>query len=958
MLSKLFGKRARFEANDPLVRRAVIDELSDTECERFQDELAKLAELDPHPEVRCAAIRRLDDSERLKTLLGDTEASVTGAAVERLVQLATGTPALLEIPEIRRARIISAADPADVEALLEAVEAAEELIDLAIEARHAKVRLSLARRLVDEKSLTELERRTRSRDKTVNRLARTRLDTIRHDQGHHAQALRRASELLESVRRAAATEASSTARLGGLAHSWKTNFARLEELTMSLRTSEATLDSNETLKQNFDDAFARAQRHAQQQPKAPPVPTAPRVSATDFSDLLSELVALDTSLRAGETDILVNAEATHQRYTDISARWSSASDHKPPPDEVAEQYHQRVHAFTELFEVLDRLASREAQLRRLLNALPTDRAQEISDPTVVWRLQREGVKAMAALERELERIHWPDGLPKPGLLEDARVRRLAFRTFQEQASERARSLESAARELIAALDAQIEAGNLDDALKCDTELRGALKDLPDEQSRTLRQQAHPLESRLGELKDWRNFATSPKREALLSEMEALIEGGLEPGTQADRIKALRASWNALGPVATRHDRHVFDRFNHAAEQAFEPCRVFYQEQAAQREHNLAQRQGICDALEQYLDAAGWAEAGWTQSDWKRAEQILRTARDEWHRFHPVDRAPGRKLKTRFDALTAQVHEHIKTEWGRNVTLKEELIAAAQAVIGSETPIQEATNTIKSLQQRWRNVGITPRRIDQRLWKSFRKACDAVFERRDQERDSHRQSLDSEADAAAALCDEFQAHIDSCAPDTVQAQTLREFTRRFHQLGELPRDKANALQRRFDELERSYRALLHDAAQHAVYAELDRWKELDATLSELEQRAHAGETVELPDIERFTLTLPDAVTQRLNQIVGAAPGSETEDEGRRQSMAIEAEITVGFESPETDRQRRLELQVERLNRGMSGQRDSEDPPLELAIRWCSLPGQSPDASGLRERFFTALRRLAD
>jgi hypothetical protein len=950
MLSKLFGKRARLEADDPLVRRSVIDELSDAECERFQDDLARIAELDPHPPVRCTAIRRLGNLERLKKLLHDADDSISGTAVERLAELSAETPALLEVPEVRRARIRAATDPAEVDVLLETIEAAAGLIDLAIEARHAKVRLSIARRLMDETSLAELERRTRSRDKTVHRLARTRLDAIRHDQGHHAKALRRASEILESIRQAATIEAPSASRLGGLAHSWKTNFDRLEELTTNLRVAKVDVQANAALQQNFDDALVRAQRHADQHavelPKVPPAPTA------DFSSLLAELVELDAHLHSGEMDILDSAASLHKRYTDISERWSSASDHKPPPDDVAEQYHQRVHAFTELFELLDRLSSRAAELHRLLDSLPSDDAPKVSDSAAIWRSQRKGAKSAATLEGELRRINWPDGLPEPDVLQNARLRLVAFRAFDEQANERARTLASAASELIVALEQRIEAGNLDAALTCDAELRSALKTLPDEKSRSLRQQAQPLESRLQELKDWRTFATSPKREALLSEMETLIDSGLEPAIQADRIKALRASWNALGPVATRHDRHVYDRFNTAAEQAFEPCRVFYQEQAAQREHNLTQRQGICDALQQYLDAADWSHA-----DWKGAEQILRTARDEWHRFHPVDRAPGRKLKTRFDQLTDQLHEHIKTEWDRNITRKEELIAAAEAATSSETPIQEATNTIKSLQRRWRDVGITPRRVDQRLWKSFRKACDAVFERRDEERDSHRQSLDAEAGAAAELCDEFQAHIDSCAPDTVQTETLREFVRRFHQLGELPRAKANVLRRRFEELEQSYRALLRDAAQHAIYAELDRWKSLDATLSELEQRSLAGETVELPDIERFALKLTDDVTQRLDQLSSDAPGSAPDDEGRRQSMAIEVEIAAGIESPETDKQRRLELQVERLNRGMTGQRDSEEP-LELANRWCSLPGQSPDANALRERFFNALRRLAD
>jgi hypothetical protein len=237
--------------------------------------------------------------------------------------------------------------------------------------------------------------------------------------------------------------------------------------------------------------------------KVQEAPNTAAPSTEDFATILNELIELDGSLRSRATDMLANAKTLHQRYTGISARWSSASDHSPPPDDVVEQYHQRVHAFTELFEVLDRLVNREAELRRLLELLPTDRAREISEPTVLWRAQRKGAQAAAALDSEVSRMGWPEGLPKPALLADVGTRLAAFRTFEEQASERARTLETAAGELIVALEQQIEAGNLDAAVSRDAELRSLLKDLPHEQSRSLRQQAQPLERlhQLGKVAD-------------------------------------------------------------------------------------------------------------------------------------------------------------------------------------------------------------------------------------------------------------------------------------------------------------------------------------------------------------------------------------------------------------------------------------------------------------------------
>src|SRR5262249_41153908 len=225
------------------------------------------------------------------------------------------------------------------------------------------------------------------------------------------------------------------------------------------------------------------------------------------------------------------------------------------------------------------------------------------------------------------------------------------------------------------------------------------------------------------------FATHPKREQFVADMEKLAAEPLEPALQAERIRELRQAWKDLGPVTSHNDRRLFDRFNHAAEVAFKPCREFFDAQAATRRFNLDQRKKICAQLEGYLDGMHWEHA-----DWRAAERILYTAREEWRKYHPVDRSPGRKLEAQFDALTARLHAKLKTEWDRNAAAKQAIVDEAKeiqaAVVESRTDSRQAIERIKALQQRWRTVGIVPRRIDQRLWKEFRAACDVVFGQRD------------------------------------------------------------------------------------------------------------------------------------------------------------------------------------------------------------------------------------
>ena len=73
-------------------------------------------------------------------------------------------------------------------------------------------------------------------------------------------------------------------------------------------------------------------------------------------------------------------------------------------------------------------------------------------------------------------------------------------------------------------------------------------------------------------------------------------------------------------------------FDALAERAFEPCKAYFADQAAQRAENLSKRQALCQQLQDYLENTDWQTA-----DMQAAEAISRTARAEWRKHHPCDR---------------------------------------------------------------------------------------------------------------------------------------------------------------------------------------------------------------------------------------------------------------------------------------------------------------------------------
>ncbi len=940
--------------------------IPDDEAKNFQDDFAELARSDADAGVRRAALSRLLDGKHLAPFLADADPEIVRAAAEAIAR-DVDAGELLHHPEVRSAAIRIARDPESVSRLIGDVAYDHELIRLAVESRSPKVRLAVADKLMKESSLVEIERLSRDKDKNVNRLARSRLEEIKHARAELDKALRRGEELVHTVETQLKPESDPlfTARLGVVKHDWLVNIERHRASSQLLANHGVAAIPLDALAQRFDAGAARLDAQAQVLAPAAPVvappaaaPAAAAGNDAAFASALASLEALFNAIRRGERDGYAAIESIHVDSRTYQDQWLAEADHRPPPEHLAARFHAITHNFSLLYEAAERLAAHANELAQAEAAVPAGPAAESPEEfEALWSEQRRVRQAGERLMRTLERIDWPGDLPRPQRLRDADQSRIRLTEYDAACHALHEQLLQRLHDTIGKLEAQIDAGNLASAAGLEGEGKRLLHSLPAGTAKRVQSDFVALSVRVQELKDWRTFATHPKREQFLVEMEKLAAEPLEPTLQAERIRELRQAWKDLGPVTNHNDRRLFDRFNHAAEIAFKPCREHFDAQAAARKFNLEQRRKICADLEGYLDGMKWDHA-----DWRAAERILYAAREEWRKFHPVDRSPGRKLEVQFDALTARLHAKLKTEWDRNTEAKQAIVDEAKAIQAAGGDPRPAIDKIKALQQRWRSVGIVPRRIDQKLWKEFRLACDAVFGQREAARTEQRQVFESQLARADQLCAEFEQAVEGASSETADASLLTEFNARFQALGELPRDASRRIEQRFRETERNYRLLLRQAQHDAVMRGVDRLYDIDVALSELERQLIGGnptDTAErLHDIDGLDLDRPGPFADRVKSLARAdaqaLKSAAADTTAARMKLAIEMEIAAGLETPTEYQKDRLALQVDRLNQGMKHRRVMEEAPMQLAERWCRTGPASNDDSPARERFFRACR----
>ena len=263
MLSRLFKSRARFDDPNPEARRAAVLAIPDDEAKNFQDDFAELARSDA--DVGRSPRRIVEAARRQtpRTVPNDADPEIVRAAAEAIAR-DVDSAELLNHPEVRAAAIRIARDPESVSRLIGDVAYDHELIRLAVESRSPKVRLAVADKLMKESSLVEIERLSRDKDKNVNRLARSRLEEIKHARAELDKTLRRGEELVHTVETQLKAESDPlfTARLGVVKHDWLVNLERHRAAAQLLANHGVTTAPLSELAQRFEAGAARLDAQA------------------------------------------------------------------------------------------------------------------------------------------------------------------------------------------------------------------------------------------------------------------------------------------------------------------------------------------------------------------------------------------------------------------------------------------------------------------------------------------------------------------------------------------------------------------------------------------------------------------------------------------------------------------------------------------------------------------------
>ena len=901
MLKNLFRRKPTIDHPNPIVRRRATNELKELDTKNF----ARIVREDTDLDVRLNALERAASLDLYIEFLDDDELSAVCA--EKISQQIQSNHALAKHPRIVPLRIARVDSAEDKLAIAKTLETPNLIANAIVEMSASSTRREVTELIYDDRLLSELEKASRGHDKSLNRQTRVRLSEIKELATEQAQLSEQLDRVVSMAESMSISDPHYDSRRNTVEREWDVLLRKTEELNPRLASAEREPFDLDQLRSRLPDRV-----------------DAKEVQKDDPSRFQSVLVQLRT---------MSDSEAA---IAQCEQDWLDALKISAAPPEVADEFYSLANAKRRALKDDEH----QQQIQKVVDRLV--RPIELIEPTndkkdwkSTWKTRDAAFDRIKQIKRFLARS------PSNGSLNAETVKLLndtmeSAQDIVSQTDSLIKSIEDHIESNITSFEKFTETGELKKAQSTERNLNVLINRLPPRRRQEHQTKTAPLVAQMRQLAQWQQFAEIPKREELCEAIEALVENPYEGEQQFEAIKSLRNSWNALGISNSREGRQLQERYDEAADKAFEVCEGWFNEIQKQRENNLAGRVAICEALDSFLENYDWDNA-----NWRNVVNTLRSAQAEWRTLVPVPRSNSRRVGTRFHKLTTEFQNRIDSHWAHNGELKRDILETAKAAYDDPSNDAEALIQImKELQARWKQVGPAGKRDDQKLWNEFRSTCNIAFEQRQQEKFNRREQIDDDIKKAEDLVSELAGKLADPNFDVLELgeRTIVKVHAEFEQLS-LPKRVARKLRDQLRHIESEIETRQEEQTSRQSTADLKAILERDIELSRAEV---AGETIDentpptfTPGLKWFRQRTPETAKKSIAM----------------HELVLRAEVLADIPSPAEDAGKRMQIQAARLQHGLTRGGESDEQKVERLVEdWCSIAyGEQP----LRDRFHRAI-----
>ena len=276
------------------------------------------------------------------------------------------------------------------------------------------------------------------------------------------------------------------------------------------------------------------------------------------------------------------------------------------------------------------------------------------------------------------------------------------------------------------------------------------------------------------------------------------------------LNDLHQEFKHIGPVPADEKEAVWQRFKAASDAIYSKRDNYLQTLQHELQQNLELKIKYGEEAQAY---AGF------QSDrikeWNEKTREILELQKKWEAVGGLPRAKAKDVNKKFWSAFKSFFNNknlffkkLDEEREQNLQLKADLVKQALELKESQD-WDKTSNDLKTLQQKWKDVGPVPEKFREKVFKEFKDACDYFFaQKRGQMGKVEQEQIDN-LNLKAAICEELEKNT---SEGTASVELLRELQDRYNTIGFVPRKDINAIKNRYHEAVEKFVAAIPDLTE--------------------------------------------------------------------------------------------------------------------------------------------------
>jgi hypothetical protein len=289
---------------------------------------------------------------------------------------------------------------------------------------------------------------------------------------------------------------------------------------------------------------------------------------------------------------------------------------------------------------------------------------------------------------------------------------------------------------------------------------------------------------LYELKELDRRKNLEAKQDIVLRAEKLMEyDNLKQATR--ELRELHEEFRHIGPVPREEQEPLWNRFKDISDKIYDKRRDHLKVLNEELEANLLKKRELGDKVQEFLEFDSDRITAWND----KTKELL-ALQKEWEQIGGLPRQVAKEVNKYFWAAFKgffnnknRFFKELERKREENLQQKEELVAEAESLKDNEN-WGDTAERFKELQRRWKEIGPVPEKQRDEVYKRFKAAADAFFERKRSQGKSANAEQEVNLNRKMEIIGQIEKMAATSAQDIEQFLTLEE---EYENIGFVPRN---------------------------------------------------------------------------------------------------------------------------------------------------------------------------